>query len=78
MSSYRLLDTDETYGTAGRARVWTYRTGTVWATDEDEARTLLLAEAHRIIPAVDAEARILSIRRTPTGRWSALMRRERW
>lgn len=73
MSGYRIEDR----GVDTRARVWTYRTRATLARDEDEARTLLLAEAYRLIPPDAAEARILSIRRTPTGRWSAMIRRER-
>ena len=69
MTGYRWED--------GRARVWTYRSPALYAPTEDDARTILLADAYRMVPADAADARILSIRRTPTGRWSAIIRRER-
>lgn len=59
----------------GRARVWTYRTPALYARDEAEARMLIEHEALRTVP--NAAVRILSIRRTPTGRYSAMVRRER-
>jgi glutamine amidotransferase-like uncharacterized protein len=60
-----------------RATVWTYRSGAIYAEDEKQARTTILAEAYRMVPQADASATILSIRRTPTGRWSAMVKRVR-
>ena len=60
---------------AYRARVWTYRTHAIVAPDEHEARMLLTNQALRHVP--EASVEILSMRHTPTGRWSAVIRRER-
>jgi hypothetical protein len=59
------------------ARVWTYRSSAMYGPSEEDARTAILAEAYRAVPKEQASATILSIRRTPTGRYSAMVKRVR-
>ena len=72
----RLIRTLQGADAHGRATVWTYRTRAMVVPEgEAEARRLLTAEALRAVP--NATVTILSIRQTPTGRWSALIKRVR-
>jgi hypothetical protein len=57
-----------------RLNHWTYRR-TIYATDEIEAHWLIKRTAEREVPG--ATVTILSIRKTPTGRFSALVKMER-
>ncbi len=62
-------------GTNGTAKVWTFRTQAIFATDEAEARTLITSQALRDVP--NATVEIMSSRKTPTGRYSFMVRRVR-
>jgi hypothetical protein len=62
-------------GENGKATVWTFRTQPIVAVDESEARLLLTAQALRDVP--EASVKIMSIRQTPTGRYSAIIKRDR-
>lgn len=53
---------------------WTY-TDTMFAFSEAEARSLAASKAARDVP--DATVEIVSVRRTPTGRYSVKIRRVR-
>ena len=59
---------------------WTYRATTnptAMLESEAEARERILSAAYRVLPPEEASAEVVTLRRTPTGRWSALVRRIR-
>lgn len=66
---YELADTD------GRALIWTVRYQAIFALDEAEAVDLVTRAALRDVP--DATVKVLSVRLTPAGRFSVIVKRER-
>lgn len=60
----------------GQATVWTYRSSS-WYGTKDEAERAIIREAEAAVPAEQATITLLAWRQTPTGRWSAMVKRER-
>lgn len=73
-------DPDTTTVIGSKARigdVWTYRTRATYVPDDDNVEDAIRREAASIVPEALARIDILSVRRTPTGRWSAIVKRTR-
>jgi hypothetical protein len=70
--------TTTTLGSRARiGDVWTYRTRATYVPDEDNVEDAIRREAASIVPEALATITILSVKRTPTGRWSAIVKRTR-